>query len=499
MRRASLFLSLCFVLVLLMGCNQGSTSPQVANSSAQVSLSITDQPPNGVTVLFFQIDLTAAYLTPSSGAANVSLLSNNTPIQIDVTELQALSAFLSTQSVAGGTYQSLTLSFANPLLVIFNASGASIGTCAAGSVCQLTPPIDNNSGTITLSSAPFPLTLSDSTPIGLLVDFHLNNVVQPDLSVNLGVTNGVTVKTLPPAPPSGYPPFGFIRGTVENVNPSQNQFTLQTRDGWSFTIDVNGSTTYENFPTSVCPSSAFSCLAAQQVVKVQVAGVEGPGTLLAGEVDYLQQASQQTVEGDIIGLSTVGGNTTMKVLLHWSPNASLLPFGGVAMVTVPATAAFSVDSGSFTTIPSGLSFASATDLLMGQDVQVNVVAGSLTTSNNMPSWAPPSVSFTTDTIELEPSQITGNISAIGSNGTSFTITTLPNFFLAWSNHNFMPEQVTVDTTSQTTYFGLNPDSFSGLNTNGMVSVRGWLFNTPSGATPSTQLAEAIVGRGSGFF
>jgi len=171
MRRASLFLSLCFVLVLLMGCNQGSTSPQVANSSAQVSLSITDQPPNGVTVLFFQIDLTAAYLTPSSGAANVSLLSNNTPIQIDVTELQALSAFLSTQSVAGGTYQSLTLSFANPLLVIFNASGASIGTCAAGSVCQLTPPIDNNSGTITLSSAPFPLTLSDSTPIGLLVDF----------------------------------------------------------------------------------------------------------------------------------------------------------------------------------------------------------------------------------------------------------------------------------------------------------------------------------------
>lgn len=502
MRKASLFFSVCLMFLLLVGCDGGVQSmanPQSASSTSEVTLSITDEPPSGVTVLFFQINLTAAYLTPASSTQTqtVSLLSNNTPIQIDVTQLQAISAFLNTANVATGAYNSLTLTFANPQLVIYNASDASIASsCAVGSVCQLTPQIDDNSGTVVLNSSPFPLTVSANTPVGLLLDFHLNNVVQSDLSVNLGATNGVTVNTLPPAPPSGYPAFGFVQGTVENVG--QNQFTLQARDGRTFTIDVSNSTTYANFPTSVCPASAFSCLAAQQIVKVQVANVEGPGTLLAGEVDYVQQASQQVVEGVIIGLSTSGGSITMTLLLHWSPNASTLPFGGIADVTVASTATFSIDSGTFT-IPSGLRFARATDLFMGQDVQVDVVSGSLTTSNNMPKWAPPTVSFTTDSVELEPSQITGTISALGSNGTSFTISTLPKFFLPWSNNNWTPEQVTVDTTSQTTYMGLNPESFAGLSTNNMVSVRGWLFAMPSGSTASTQVAETVVGRANGFF
>jgi hypothetical protein len=239
-------------------------------------------------------------------------------------------------------------------------------------------------------------------------------------------------------------------------------------------------------------------VAAQQSVKVQVASVVAPGELLAGEVDYIQQASQQVAEGDIIGLSTTNGTTTMTLLLHWSHDDNSLPFGGIATVTVASNATFSVDSGSFT-IPSGLSFASATDLLMGQKVQVDVVQGSLSAPNDSHKWEPPAVSFTTDSIELEPSQITGTVTAIGSNGSSFTVTTMPDFFMAWSNHNWMPEQITVDTTSQTTYFNLNPDNFMGLSTNNLVSVQGWLFNTPSGATPSTQVAKTVVGRSDGFF
>lgn len=504
MRIASLFLSVGVVVLLLAGCGGGSSmSSQPVNSTSQVSLSITDDPPSGVTVLFFQIDLNAASLTPASGSGTgtgpVSLLSNNTPIEIDVTELQAVSAFLSAANVPAGNYSSLTLTFANPQLVIFNASNTSIAsTCAVGNVCQITPQVDN-SATVTLNSSPFPVTVGTNTPLGFLLDFHLNDVIQPDLSVNLGVANGVTIKPLPSAPPSGFPPFGFVRGTVQSVG--QNQFTLQTLDGRTFTIDVNGNTTYENFPTSVCATSGFSCVATQEIVKVQVANVVGPAELLAGEVDYIQQASQQSAEGDIIGISTTSsGTTTMTLLLHWSPNSNSLPFGGIATVTIASNATFSVDSGSFT-IPSGLSFASATDLLMGQKVQVDVVQGSLSTPNDSQKWAPPSVSFTTDSIELEPSQITGMVTAIGSNGSSFTVTTMPNFFMSWSNknQNWMPEQITVDTTSQTNYFNLNPDNFMGLSTNSMVSVQGWLFNTPSGATPSTQVANTVVGRSDGFF
>lgn len=504
MRRFCPSLSLGLIFLLFVGCSSGpTTSPSATgNSSVPVSLSMTDDPPNGVTVLFFQISLTSAYLTPASGSSNVSLLPNNTPIQVDVTQLQALSAFLSTANVAAGSYNSLTLTFASPQLVIFNASDQSIAsTCAVGSVCQITPQIDN-SATLTFSSSPFPVTVAQNSPLGFLLDFHLNQVIQPDLSVNLGVANGVTVKQLPATPPFGPPQFGFLFGTVQSVDASQNQFTMQTRWGRTFTVDVNSSTTYANFPSSACSASSFSCVATGEIVQVQISSVQTDGTLLAGTVSYIQAATQQVVQGDIVNLSTSNGSTIMTLLLRWSPDNSVLPFGGIASVTIANSATFSVDSGTFK-VPSGLSFASTSDLLVGQEVQVDVVSGTLTSTGGQGHWAPPSVSFTTDTLQLEPSQITGTITAMNSSGSSFTLATFPNFFNGWShanwgNPNWTPVQITVETTSQTSYVG-SVDSFSGLTTNNVASVAGWLFSTPSGTTPSTQLAEMVLVRPNGFF
>lgn len=500
MHAVRLFLSIGLISLFLAGCNQAPVSTMSSNSSptnsAQVSLSMTDEPPTGVTVLFFQISLTAANLTPASGSSSVSLLSSGTPIQVDVTQLQAISAFLSTANVPAGTYNSLSLTFANPQLVIFNASDQAIAsTCPLNTTCQLTPQIDNSSS-LTFSSAPFPVTVAQNTPLGFLLDFHLNQVIQSDLSVNLSATNGVTVAQLPSTPPTPPWPFGFLLGTVESVDSSQNEFTVQTRFGRTFTIDVNSSTSYENFPSTVCTTSSLSCVATGQIVKVQVASVESDGNLLAAEVSYVQTGSQQVVEGDVIGLSTSSGTTVMKLLLHWSPDSSQLPFGGIASVTVASTATFSVDAGNFT-IPAGLSFASASDLLIGQEVQVSVAAGSLSSSTTVALWAPPSLSFTTDSVELEPGQVTGTVTSTNSSASSFTISTFPNFVAPlfssiWTSGT--PNVITVQTTSQTAYQGLSTDSFSGVSTNNVVSVQGWLFSTPSGSTPTTLVAETVVGR-----
>jgi Domain of unknown function (DUF4382)/Domain of unknown function (DUF5666) len=506
MHKAGLSLFTGMILLFLAGCSQGpvanpssnnnSSSPN-SNSAAAVSLSMTDQPPNGVTVLFFQISLTAASLTPASGSA-VSLLAGDTPIQVDVTQLQAISAFLSTANVPSGTYNNLTLTFANPQLVIFNASDQTIAnTCPLNTVCQLTPQVDNSS-TLTFSSTPFPVTIAQNTPLGFLLDFHLDNVIQSDLSVNLGVANGVTVSQLPPLPPPGHPQFGFLFGTIQSVSASQNQFTLQTRWGRTFTVDVNSSTTYQNFPSTACATGALSCLATGDIVQVQVSGVPSDGTLLAGTVSYIQAATQQVVVGNIIGLSTANGSTVISLLLHWSPDASALPFGGIASITVPSGATFSVDSGTFT-IPSGLTFASASDLIEGQTVQVDVAPGTVSSSNLADRWAPNSVSFTAHSLELEPSQITGMITAVNSSASSFTLSTLPQFVMPVAFFNSQQNATTVQTSSQTTFLAFSSDTFSGLSVNDMVSVSGWLFATPSGATASTQVAETVMGRPNGFF
>jgi hypothetical protein len=469
---------------LLTSCSSNvSSSGQLGTppENVPVSLTITDDPPVGVSVLFFQVNLTAASLQPASGTA-VSLINN--PIPIDVTQLQALSAFLNTANVPTGAYNSLSLTFANPQLVIYNNSDTSIAsTCAVGAVCQLTPTIDN-SGTFNISSTPFPVTIAANSPLGFLIDFHLNTIIQSDLSVNLSATDGITVGQLPPWSQGQPPHFGALTGTVESVNVSSNDFTMLTLDGRTFTIDSNSSTTYADF-SCASPVQTISCMAVGESVQVQVASVQADRTLLAAQVTYLQAAGQQTVVGTIVAippLPTPAGETIIDIILHQSPTSSPgIPMGGFAQVAVWTTgsnaATFSIDSNGFT-IPPGLTFTSPANFGVGQSLQLLVAAGTLQGPSGPGGnqggggWGPPAaLSFTASNVELEPSQFTGSIESVGMG--SFTLDLFPNFFGAVSP-TFQAEAV-VETSSQTTYQGFTTDSFSGLAAGDVVSVNGWLF------------------------
>jgi len=83
--------------------------------------------------------------------------------------------------------------------------------------------------------------------------------------------------------------------------------------------------------------------------------------------------------------------------------------------------------------------------------------------------------FTASSLQLEPSQITGAISSLGSSG--FVLNSFPGIFLGpWSASAASSSgQLMVETTSQTTYQGFNPENFSGLANNDVVSVNGWVF------------------------
>jgi hypothetical protein len=528
MRRAVQFLFIAVFLLFMSGCgSQSSVTRDLTTTPADVpvSLTVTDTPPAGVTVLFFQLSITGASLSPGS----VSLLSSTNTIPVNVSQLQTDSTFLVSANVPAGAYTSLLLTFSNPQITIYNGSGATIGSganaCANNTVCQLTP--SPSPLTLTFSTAPFPVTLAANSPLALQLDIHLNTIIQPDLTLNLAAPNGVTISQLP-TPPSGAPisALGHLTGTIQSVNsatcalspscPSSfDDFTLQTGDGRTFTIDVNSSTTYSNFPSSACSAEGFSCLAAQQIVKVGL-NLQTNGTLLASEVDYVQAAGQTVVEGNIIRLVNSGGNTLMDMILQQgppTPTPNELPFGQRVTVTVPPTGvAYAVDSGSFT-IPSGMSFASATSLFVGQEVSVVVVPGSETTasgsgSSSNPWTGPAATTFTTNSITLEPSQITSSVAAIDASNLSFSII-MPLISYVPPSGATLPTPVArigiqVQTTSQTTFTNLTPDSISGLAVNGVVSVGGWLFLVPNNTTLCIQsvgcsvtptiAAQSVIGR-----
>jgi hypothetical protein len=518
MRKVTLALLTVVVGLFMAGCgNQSSTTSTTNNPSgntAPVGMTVTDTPPDGVTVLFFQLNITGATLTPQSTSAKpVSLLSSTYPIPVNVAQLQSELFFLGNANVPAGAYSGLQVTFANPQLTIYNASDTNISsTCPVGQVCQITPGLaDASTLTVTFSAPtpPFPVTLIASSPLAFKLDIHLDTVIQSDLTLNLSVPNGVTISEIsPPSPGAPIPGLGKLRGTIQTVNTSSNAFTLQTWAGRTFTIDVNSSTTYENFPSSsTCSVSAesFGCLAPGQYVKVTVT-LQSDGTLLATEVDYIAPSAQLSVEGTIIGLSTSNGNTIMHLILQWEPSSSMsntLPLGHHARVIVPSTCTYAWSGG--TSIPDGFTFASASDLVVGQQVLV-VVQGTVNTSSSdatgSTAFGRSAVTFTASSITLEPSQITGTVASTpdASTGT-FTLATMPVFFVPPSATPggappWAPVIITVQTQTTTTYTNLTPDNFSGLAINNVVSVEGWVFSTPS-ASPSptiTVLAEAVVGR-----
>ncbi len=495
--------------LLLAGCG-GSNSTGLCSCPAPprgaVSLSMTDDPPSGVSVLFFQVSLTNATLTPTTGSA-VSLLSNNTPIQIDVTQLQSLSAFLNTANVVAGTYNGLSLTFANPQLVIYNQSDASLGTsCAVGAICTLMPAFDGSSATQTFTSSPFPVTVSTNSPLAFLIDFHLNTVIQPDLSVNLSAANGLTVAELPAAPTPAQ--FGFITAAVTDVVPSNGEIEFALPWGGSLFVQTTSSTTFNNFPASACTTPSIQCVAQGQIVQIQISSNLADGLPTVSQVNYVQQAGTQTVEGTIVDIPPLplpAGETDIDIVLRQNPTASTsLPLGGIARVSVWSPGAgsitpttFSIDNKGFT-IPSGFTFAGGANLAVGQTVQLTITPGTLTSTGAGPAsgiWGPPaSVSFIASAIELEPSQVTGTITAIDSGTTSFTLGAAgAPFFAPWPLPNATGFSFNVLATNQTAYTGFNPDSFSGLATNDFVSVNGWLF-PPATTGPPTIVTQSVLMR-----
>ena len=225
------------------------------------------------------------------------------------------------------------------------------------------------------------------------------------------------------------------------------------------------------------------CLKAGDAVEVQVASVNSDGSLEAAAIGWLLVNNAQSVQGKIIAYSATG----IKLLVLPTPlapaAANAPPQGSIANVTLDSGATFAVDAGGFT-IPSGFSFSSAENLTGGQQLQVEVDPGSVScaTSNVIPG-PPPICNFTTNYLQLEPSQLSGTIASISS----------PDFTLDYEWSPCAPPgggapvcnvialiQYNVETTSQTTYENFNPDDFSGLADNDLVSVNGWLFEADNG-------------------
>ena len=441
------------VAALVGGCGTQPTQPLAPRS---LSLSIRDNPPTGVSVLSFEINVTGASLQPSTASKPaVSLVSS--PVDVELTQLETEKALLNGASAPDDTYSSITLTFANPQITILNQSGQAMTmgtqTCPNGQVCEFKPLLNQSS--VTVSSAPFPLTVSASAPMSLTIDFDLNSSIQN----NLSVTPSVTLAAVPAQPLDGeIDNIEGQKGQVQSV--SSTGFTLQdSTSGQTFTVNIDNNTQFQGFNEVGCAANNFSCVQVGEIVEVEHLLVMANGTLVASQVQLDDGINQEELEGTIVAVNPAT-NQFQMVVENEEPVVQGVSVGNSMTVSINAGAQYAVDSEDLSgAIPSGASFASASDLLVGQQVKVRALNVSSSTAGT---------TATTDRVKLHMSQFPGTVASL--NAPNFAV----NNLLAVFTSNGI-NQVQVVVSSGTEFEGVSGGS--SLTAGNNVVLRGLLFKT----------------------
>lgn len=485
MRRTSFFAIALATTLFLTACggstNYSSGTSPTGNSvpMTPMVLTIGDTPPAGVAVLFLEAVINKATLQPSD-PMQMSATVLSTPVEVEFGHLQTDRAFLSLAGVRPGTYKSITLEFGAVTLTIENHSGGTFGSCADNMACELSPTL--NSNTVTLSGAPFPITITDNSVVGIKFDFDVNASVQSGAMINPTVTITSVIQRDESEGNKEMEEVDEIDGQV-TAAPMGNSFTLMNdQSGQSFNISVDANTVFQDFDRAGCMVSPadLTCVKAGQILDVDLSA-NGMGMMLAKRVEFEEDANREAIKGIITGVDSVASAanpasvTQFHMVVFNEEPAGGISEGSPVVVTVQTGAMFQVaqeemgEDGGFSN--TSFSFKSGTDLLVGQNVQVR--PGTVSTSMSVPT-------VTTDLVRLWPSQITGKVMSVDMSNGTFVLNELSPLFTG------AVTQITVDTLSGMIMMD-GDSSGSGLPTAGnTVSVKGLLFNTPGTPTLVTR-------------
>jgi len=477
MWRTLLFVITLATSLLLAACG-GSTNYSSSTSrmgkSVPMILTIGDTPPNGVAVLFLEALITKATLQPLD-PSKPAVTVQSTPVEVEFGHLQTDTAFLSLANITPDTYQSITLTVENATVTIENHSGGMFGTCADNSACEITAT--SNPLTVTVSSQPFPITITENSIVGLRLDFDVNSSVQPGLSINPTVTINSLIQRDESEGAREVEEVDEVDGQVITIG--TNQFTLMNeRSGQSFNITVDTNTVFEDFDRAGCTANPadLTCVKVGQILNVDLSAT-GMGTTLAKRVEFEEDANREAIKGIITSVDSA--SQFQMVVFNEEPTMAGISEGSPIVVMIQPNAVFQIgreelgENGGFSN--AGLSFARSADLLVGQDVQIR--PGTTSTSGSI-------TTVTTDLVRLWPSQITGTVGSVDTSAGTFTLTGLSPLFTGATPS---VTTITVETLSGLKVMDGDKES-SGLPAadSKPVSVKGLLFKTPGMPTLVTR-------------
>jgi hypothetical protein len=296
-RTLAALLSFPIATVLIAGCSGANTTtttptnPQVVTGPSFVVG--TDAPLPSVTS--FTVQVMSINAIDTSGN-NVPLLSGSPTV--DFARFNGLQTLLDMNDVPVGTYNS----------IVVTLGPATIGYLAtqAGSAPTIqTEPATLTTSTIT-STLATPLVVTQAAPVGIHLDFNLRKSIQVDSNGQITgqVTPTFAINAVGPSDSGAY--IDEFDAAVVSVNANAQTFVIQGPHGRNFTVNVNGTTEWEN-------NESISSLSTSSIVQLSgnldradatidaddVAILSQNGFYSAGQVTYVIPASGAATSFDL--------------------------------------------------------------------------------------------------------------------------------------------------------------------------------------------------------
>ncbi len=439
------------VLLLASACGGGGTTPPPPPGSAPVGLFVRDA--GFEKLLAFEIQLTGATLV--SGSTQKSLL--NTPVELELKNLQLAAMPLSLNDVVEGTY-TLQLTFANPEATVLTSAGAVV-KCETGAGCVPTLAPATNP-TLNINVQP-------NVRSALVIDFDLAasvDVTENPIAVSVHPVVRATQVTVQGQQPEAE--LEDVVGTATAINGTNQSFTFQPLGmTTAFQVVTNTQTQFEDFDDANPPRiNAFASIAPNDILEVE-AEQRADGGFVAKKVELVEAQNDTRVEleGLITNVDLIGGSINMVIRERRHSTTTQTELGREITLSGLATASFRIDADGLTIDPT--LFNDPTDGIPGQFVEAEL-----------------NTDGTIRRLTLKRATYQGLVAAAPV-GNNFTFD--PDLAL------IPPGNVEVLTFPGTTEFRDGLTSISSVLQGMTAAVRGLLVNQPSGAL---QIYARRVGR-----
>ncbi|HTV15810.1 MAG TPA: DUF4382 domain-containing protein [Acidobacteriaceae bacterium] len=329
-RSAVLSLSAASLLLLMAGCGtQSGSGPGGGSAQAGTAFVVATDAPVA-SVVSFTATIQSVDAIDANGDS-VSLVSGNPTI--DFARYNGLQTLMDENNVPADTYTQISVTFASAIIGYLQMNSGSAPTIATMQA-QFTTP----TATVTLAN---PLVVAQTGPVGIRMDFRLDKSLQVSGGQITGmVTPTLDIKAVGPDDPGAY--IDEFDTAVVSVDTASQSFIVQGPHGRQWTINVNGSTEWDNgeslsdlTSTSIVQISgvldrADSTIDANEVAILSQNGFYAAGTVTdvepsSGAASDFQMYVRGTLPatGDAVAdgdLATVDVNSTDKFFIYWMRN-----------------------------------------------------------------------------------------------------------------------------------------------------------------------------------